>query len=235
MSARVWIGTSGYSYDEWKGNFYPDKFPAKEMLGFYAQRLETVEINNTFFRMPTESLVRGWIDQVPEGFRFAIKAPQGITHMRRLNDCADSVTRLVEVITLLGPRLGPLLYQLPPNFKKDLPRLERFLAGVPRPGLVTFEFRHASWFDDDVFDTLRKHKVALCVSDTGEEPVAPLVPTADWGYLRLRREEFGDEVLREWAGRIREQPWNEAFVFVKHEEEGKGPKFAARLRELCKA
>ena len=133
MSARVWIGTSGYSYDEWKGNFYPEKLATKEMLRFYAERLETVEINNTFFRMPTESLIRGWIDQVPEGFRFAIKAPQGITHMRRLNDCADSVTRLVEVITLLGPRLGPLLYQLPPNFKKDLPRLQAFLEGVPRP------------------------------------------------------------------------------------------------------
>jgi uncharacterized protein YecE (DUF72 family) len=235
MSARAWIGTSGYSFDEWKGNFYPEKLAAKDRLRYYAERLESVEINNTFYRMPNESLVGGWLDQVPEAFRFAIKSPQRITHMRRLNDCADSVTRLVDVITGLGPRLGPLLYQLPPNFRKDLPRLQRFLADVPRPARVAFEFRHASWFDDEVFDTLRTHKVALCVSDTGEEPVAPLVPTADWGYLRLRREDFDDQLLREWAQRIREQPWTEAFVFVKHEEEGKGPKFAARLRELCAA
>ena len=235
MSARVWLGTSGYSFDEWKGNFYPEKFPAKDMLRFYAERLETVEINNTFYRMPNESLVQGWVDQVPEGFRFAIKSPQGITHMRRLKECTESVTRLVGVITGLGPRLGPLLYQLPPNFKKDLPRLQAFLAGVPRPAKVALEFRNKSWFDDEVFDTLRQHQVALVVSDTGEEPVAPLVPTADWGYLRLRREEFDDQALRAWADRIRTQPWNEAYVFVKHEEEGKGPKYAARLRELCNA
>jgi len=235
VSARAWLGTSGYSFDEWKGNFYPEKLASKDMLRFYAERLETVEINNTFYRMPTEPLIQGWLDQVPEDFRFAIKAPQRITHMRRLNDCAESVTRLVSVITALGPRLGPLLYQLPPNFKRDLPRLTAFLDGVPSPGRVAFEFRNKTWFDDEVFDTLRKHKVALVVSDTGEEPVAPLVPTADWGYLRLRREEFDDQTLGEWAQRIREQPWSDAFVFVKHEEEGKGPKFAARLRELYAA
>jgi uncharacterized protein YecE (DUF72 family) len=235
VSARVWIGTSGYSFDEWKGNFYPEKLAAKDRLRFYAERLDTVEINNTFYRMPNEALVKGWLDEVPDAFRFAIKSPQRITHMKRLKECVDPVTRLVDVITALGPRLGPVLYQLPPNFRKDLPRLKDFLAAVPSPGRVAFEFRHASWFDDEVFDTLRAHKVALCVSDTGEEPVAPLVPTADWGYLRLRREDFPDDVLREWAQRIREQPWSETFVFVKHEEEGKGPKFAARLRELYAA
>src|SRR5262249_24918835 len=233
MSTRVWIGTSGYSFDEWKGNFYPEKLAAKDRLKFYAGRLRTVEINNTFYRMPTEALVRGWMDEVPEAFRFAIKSPQRITHMRRLKDCAESVTRLVEVITLLGPRLGPLLYQLPPNFKKDLPRLEGFLDGVPSPGRVAFEFRHASWFDDEVLDALRRRQVSLCVSDTGEEPVAPLVPTADWGYLRLRREDSDDDVLRDWAERIHAQPWREAFVFLKHEEGGKGPQFAARLMEFC--
>ena len=232
MSARMWVGTSGYSFDEWKGNFYPEKLPAKDRLKFYAERLETVEINNTFYRMPTEKLLAGWLDEVPEGFRFAIKSPQRITHMRRLKECGESVTRLVDVITGLGPRLGPLLYQLPPNFKKDLPRLQSFLADVPHPALVAFEFRNKSWFDDEVFLTLRQHKIALVVSDTGEEPVAPLVPTAGWGYLRLRRDEFDDESLGEWARRIREQPWSDAYVFVKHEEEGKGPKFAARLREL---
>ena len=231
----MWICTSCSSFDEWKGNFYPEKLAAKDRLRFYSDRLETVEINNTFYRMPTEKLLEGWMDEVPESFRFAIKSPQRITHMRRLNDCAESVTRLVGVITQLGPRLGPLLYQLPPNFKKDLPRLNAFLDGVPSPGRVAFEFRHGSWFDDEVFDALRRHRVALCVSDTGEEPVAPLVATADWGYLRLRREDFDDDVLREWAQRIRAQPWSEAFVFLKHEEEGKGPKFAARLVEFCKS
>jgi uncharacterized protein YecE (DUF72 family) len=234
MSARIWVGTSGYSFDEWKGNFYPEKLAAKDRLKFYAGRLESVEINNTFYRMPTEALVRGWLDEVPDAFRFAIKSPQRITHIRRLKDCAESVTRLVDVVTTLGPRLGPVLYQLPPNFKKDLPRLQAFLE-LPKPPRVAIEFRNKSWFEDEVLDTLRAHKVALCVSDTGEEPVAPLVPTADWGYLRLRREDFDDEGLREWAQRIREQPWSEAFVFVKHEEEGKGPKFAARLRELYTA
>ncbi len=232
MSARVWIGTSGYSYAVWRGNFYPEKISAKDMLHFYAERFATVEINATFFRMPTEALMRGWADQVPEHFRFAIKAPRRITHERRLVDCRDMVARLTEVVTSLGPRLGPVLYQLPPNFKKDLPRLQNFLTETPR-ARAAFEFRHASWFDDEVFDTLRAHGVALCVADTGEEPAAPLVATTDWGYLRLRREEFPDGDLRQWAERIRVQPWSEAFVFLKHEEEGKGPKFAARLMEFC--
>src|SRR5262249_30893443 len=126
LSGRGWTGASGYSFDEWKGNFYPEKLAAKGRVKFYAGGLETVEINNTFHRMPSETLIRGWMEEVPEEFRFAIKSPQRITHIRRLNDCTESVTRLVEVITLLGPRLGPLLYQLPPNFRKDLPRLEAF-------------------------------------------------------------------------------------------------------------
>ena len=234
MSPTTWIGTSGYSYAEWKGNFYPEKLAAKDMLRFYAERFSTVEINATFFRMPTEALLKGWADQVPQRFRFAIKSPKRITHERRLADCREMVTRLAEVATSLGPRLGPLLFQLPPNFKKDLPKLASFLAETPMPR-VAFEFRHASWFDDEVFDTLRAHGVALCVADTGEEPVAPLVATTDWGYLRLRREEFSDDDLRQWAERIRQQPWGEAFVFLKHEEEGKGPKFAAKLMEFSGA
>jgi len=233
MSARMWVGTSGYSFDEWKGSFYPEKLAAKDRLRFYSDRLETVEINNTFYRMPTEKLLEGWMDEVPESFRFAIKSPQRITHMRRLNDCAESVTRLVQVITLLGPRLGPLLYQLPPNFKKDLPRLEGFLAGVPRPEMVAFEFRNKSWFDDEVFDTLKKHKVALAVSDTGEEPVAPLVPTAGWGYLRLRGADYGDAELKAWVRKIRGQNWRDVYVFFKHEDTGTGPRLAKRFLELA--
>jgi uncharacterized protein YecE (DUF72 family) len=199
MPPRVLTGTSGYSYAEWKGSFYPEKFPAKAMLGYYAERFPTVEINNTFYRMPTEALVRGWAEQVPEGFTFVIKASKRITHDRRLRDCADAVEYLVRTVSVLGPRLGPLLFQLPPNLKKDLPRLVDFLAALPPGPRAAFEFRHASWFEDDVFAALRAAGVALCVADTGEEPAAPFVATAGWGYLRLRREDFSDELLREWA------------------------------------
>ena len=234
MSVRVWIGTSGYSYAEWKGNFYPEKMPAKDMLRFYAERFPTVEINNTFYRMPTEKLLSGWAEQVPENFTFVIKAPKRITHDKRLKECGELLTFLFQVTATLGSRLGPLLFQLPPNFKKDVPRLKTFFDDMPERRRMAFEFRHASWFDDEVFDLLRSQGAALCVADTGEEPVAPLVATADWGYLRLRREEFSDEELRDWAKRIREQPWSDAYVFLKHEEEGKGPKLAARLMEFCR-
>jgi uncharacterized protein YecE (DUF72 family) len=234
MSVRVLVGTSGYSYPEWKGKFYPEKFAAKGMLAFYAARFPTVEINNTFYRMPTESVMRGWGEQVPEGFSFAVKASKRITHDRRLRDCTDSVEYMVRTASVLGPKLGPLLFQLPPNFKKDLPRLTEFLATLPDGPRYAFEFRHASWFEDDVFQALRTCKVALCVADTGEEPVAPLVATAGWGYLRLRREDFGDDELRAWAERLLAQPWSDAHVFLKHEEEGRGPVLAAKLIDLCR-
>ena len=234
MSVQVLTGTSGYSYAEWKGNFYPEKMPAKDMLRFYAERFPTVEINNTFYRMPTEALLRGWAEQVPERFRFAIKASKRITHDKRLKESGELLTYLVRTASTLGARLGPLLFQLPPNFKKDVQRLTSFLDEMPEVRRAAVEFRHASWFDDEVYAALRAHGVALCVADTGEEPAAPLVATTDWGYLRLRREDFSDEELRDWARRIREQPWSEAFVFLKHEEEGKVPKLAARLMELCR-
>ena len=234
MSVRVLTGTSGYSYPEWKGNFYPEKLAAKDMLRFYAERFPTVEINNTFYRMPKEALLQGWADQVPESFRFVIKASQRITHIQRLRECGELLTYLFRVTSTLGARLGPLLFQLPPNFKKDVPRLQSFFDAMPERRRVAVEFRHASWFDDEVYEALRGEGAALCVADTGEEPAAPLVATTDWGYLRLRREEFGDQDLREWARRIREQPWGDAYVFLKHEEEGKGPKLAARLMEFCR-
>ena len=233
MSVKAWIGTSGYSYPAWKGNFYPEKMAAKDMLRFYAGKFPTVEINNTFYRMPKEDVLRGWAEQVPEDFSFVIKASQRITHIQRLKDCGELLSYLFRVTAVLGPRLGPMLFQLPPNLKKDLPRLQGFLDDVPEPRRMAVEFRHASWFDDEVFETLRARSVALCVADTGEEPVAPLVATTDWGYLRLRREEFSDDDLRDWARRIREQPWRDAYVFLKHEDEGKGPKMAARLTEFC--
>ncbi len=234
MSVKVLTGTSGYSYAEWKGNFYPEKMAAKDMLRFYAERFPTVEINNTFYRMPTEKLLSGWAEQVPEGFTFVIKASKRITHDKRLKECGEHLTYLFRVVSTLGPRLGPLLFQLPPNFKKDVPRLKSFFDDMSERRRMAIEFRHASWFDDEVFEVLRAQRVALCVADTGEEPVAPLAATTDWGYLRLRREEFSDKELRDWARRIIEQPWKEAYVFLKHEEEGKGPKLAARLMEFCR-
>jgi uncharacterized protein YecE (DUF72 family) len=233
VSVTTWIGTSGYSYAEWKGNFYPEKIAAKDMLRFYAQRFPTVEINNTFYRMPKAAVLEGWAGQVPERFRFAIKASQRITHIQRLKDCGELLTYLFRVADSLGARLGPLLFQLPPNFKKDVPRLAGFFGDMPERRRIAVEFRHASWFNDEVFETLRANGAALCVADTGEEPITPLVATADWGYVRLRREEFSDDELRGWALRLREQPWTDAYVFLKHEEEGRGPKLAARLMTFC--
>ena len=234
MSVEVRIGTSGYSYAEWKGNFYPEKMAAKDMLRFYAERFPTVEINNTFYRMPKESVLTGWAEQVPESFSFVIKASKRITHDKRLKECGELLAYLFGVTSTLGQRLGPLLFQLPPNFKKDVPRLKGFFEAMPERRRVAVEFRHASWFDDEVYEALRGQRAALCVADTGEEPAAPLVATTDWGYLRLRREDFSDKDLRDWARRIREQPWSDAYVFLKHEEEGKGPKLAARLTEFCR-
>jgi uncharacterized protein YecE (DUF72 family) len=235
MSVEIRAGTSGFSFPEWKGNFYPEKLPAKDMLRFYAERFGTVEVNNTFYRMPKPDVLTGWAAEVPEGFRFAVKGSQQITHMRRLKEVESSLARLYEVTAALGPKLGCLFFQLPPNFKKDVPRLVDFLAGLPDRRRLAMEFRNTSWFDDEVYDALRHAGVALCVADTGEEPAAPLVATADWGYLRLRREEFGDDELRSWVDRIRQQPWTDAFVFLKHEEGGIGPKLAARLMEFAAA
>jgi uncharacterized protein YecE (DUF72 family) len=233
MSVRVLIGTSGYSYDEWKGNFYPEKMPARDMLRYYAERFPTVEINNTFYRMPKESLLQGWAEQVPESFTFVLKASQRITHIKRLKDCGELLSYLFGVSATLGQRLGPTLFQLPPNFRKDVPRLQAFFEAMPGRRRVAFEFRHASWFDDEVYATLRANGAALCVADTGEEPVVPLVATTDWGYLRLRREEFSDDEMRDWARRIKEQPWTDAYVFFKHEDEGTGPKLGAKMIAMC--
>ena len=232
---NVRVGTSGYSYAEWKGNFYPEKMAARDMLRYYSERFPTVEINNTFYRMPKEALLAGWAEQVPESFTFVFKASQRITHIKRLKDCGELLTFLYGATASLGSRLGPLLFQLPPNFRKDVPRLREFFAQMPDRRKVAIEFRHASWFDDEVYAALREQGAALCVADTGEEPVVPLVATTDWGSLRLRREDFGDPDLREWARKILEQSWSEAFVFMKHEDAGRGPKYAARLMEFLKA
>ncbi len=232
---RILAGTSGWSYKEWKGYFYPEKLAAKDMLHYYAERFGAVEVNNTFYRMPKPEVLQGWAAQVPDDFAFVLKASKRITHDRRLNDVADSVGYLLRTAATLGPKLGPFLVQLPPNFKKDVPRLRAFLTLLEPPARAAFEFRHVSWFDEEVYAALRDNRAAWCVADTGEEGDPPFVATADWGYLRLRRVEYGEKDLRDWAGRIQAQTWREAFVFFKHEEAGTGPKLAARFMEVCGA
>ena len=227
---RVLVGTSGYSYKEWKGPFYPRDLPAARFLQYYAARFATVEINNTFYRMPTPELVAGWASEVPETFTFALKAPQRITHTAKLNDVGETAARFVRTAGALGTRLGPLLFQLPPFFRKDVARLRAFLEQSSAPGVrMAFEFRHASWFDDEVWAALRAHGAALCIAE-GEALQAPLVATADWGYVRLRRDAYSDALLDEWAANVRAQPWAEAYVYLKHDE-GDAPSVATRLIE----
>jgi len=231
---RVLAGTSGYSYKEWKGSFYPEKLAASKMLGFYAQKLPTVEINNTFYRMPTAKLLHGWADQVPEDFSFVLKASNRITHKKRLKDAEDDLAYFTDTARGLGPRLGPTLFQLPPYLRKDADRLRAFLDALPDGHKAAFEFRHRSWFDDEVYDALRSKGVALAVSDTGDTD-APVVPTANYGYLRLRRETYTPEQMRQWADTIKAQPWETAHVFFKHEDEATGPRAAAAFLELFAA
>ncbi len=231
---RVLCGTSGYSYAPWKGPFYPAGLPSQQMLAFYAERLPAVEVNNTFYRMPTPETLASWNTQVRGAFQFALKAPQRITHRQKLVDVADSVSFLYRAVAELGPKLGPVLFQLPPSLKKDVARLSAFLGLLPRGARAAFEFRHASWFSDDVYELLRAHGAALCVAEA-EELETPLVPTAGWGYLRLRKPEYSGAELQSWAERILEQPWTEAFAFFKHEDAAKGPRLAMALAALVEA
>jgi uncharacterized protein YecE (DUF72 family) len=234
---KIRAGTSGYSFKEWKGNFYPEKIPPAGMLPFYAERFSTVEINNTFYRMPSEQVLLNWSGQVPDGFAFVLKAPRRITHDKRLKDADEDVAYLLRTVAVLRKKRGPLLFQTPPFLRKDLPRLRDFLGLLPAEGQgqSAFEFRHQSWFDDEVFALLREHDAALCLADADDELNIPFVATASWGYVRLRRPDYTDVDLRDWAKRMAGQPWKEAFVFFKHEEAGKGPQFAARFLELVGA
>jgi uncharacterized protein YecE (DUF72 family) len=230
---RLFAGTSGFSYDEWEGAFYPEKLPSKERLAFYATRLTTVEINNTFYRTPKVSVVEAWRTQVAGDFRFVIKASQRLTHQKRLKDCAADLPFALEVYRALGERLGPILFQLPPNFRKDAARLAAFLELLPADVQAAFEFRNPAWFDEETYGLLRAKNAALVVSDVDEAPEPPLVPTADWGYFRLRRTAYAPEALATWLARARAQPWREAFVFFKHEDAGTGPKLAGEFLELA--
>lgn len=231
---RLLCGTSGFSYPSWKGSFYPADLPQAQMLAFYAAHLPAVEVNNTFYRMPSANALAAWREQVPAAFRFALKAPQRVTHRLRLRDAADPVAHFHRVAAELGERLGPVLYQLPPGMKKDRPRLEDFLALLPAGERVAFEFRHRSWFCDEVYGALRARNAALCVAES-EALEVPLLATSDFGYLRLRREAYAPSDLTAWAERIRAQPWDEAFVFFKHEDPGKGPRLAEALGALAGA
>ena len=229
---RFHVGTSAYSVKEWKGTFYPKTLPAVEMLDFYGRAFDTVEINSTFRAMPKPEVLEGWAGRVPKSFRFAVKAPQRITHVKRLKDVAEAVSHLFEVVAVLGPRSGPVLFQLPPNFKKDVPRLRAFVDLLPPKCVAAFEFRHVSWFDDETLALLRERKLAVCYSEPESGLPEPPAATADWGYLRLRLPDYDDAALRQWIAFARAQKWRDVFVYFKHEETGTGPRFAKRLLEL---
>jgi uncharacterized protein YecE (DUF72 family) len=231
---NLYVGTSGYSYKEWKGTFYPKDLPDKKMLHSYGERFRTVEINYTFRRMPTASLLEKWAGEVSADFKFVLKALEQITHRQRLKDAGALAANFLAAAGTLKERLGPVLFQLPPNFQKDVPRLSAFLKLLPPQRRVAFEFRHQSWFDEEVIRLLRDHQVALCWAEAEDNLKIPFEPTADWGYLRLRLPEYSDAELKKWLKQLREQRWKDVFVFFRHEDEGRGPKFAQRLLELSK-
>jgi uncharacterized protein YecE (DUF72 family) len=226
----IWIGTSGYNYPEWKGSFYPERLPAGKMLAFYAERFPTVEINYTFYRLPNEKLVAGWAAGTPSPYKLTLKAPKRITHDRKLKDVGDLLRAFCGVAGTLGDKLGVLLFQLGPAFKVNLDVFDAFLADLPPGAKAAFEFRHASWFDDAVYERLRARNLALCIADS-EKLSTPVVATADYGYFRLRDEGYVDTDLDRWADVVRQHQaqWKDTFVYFKHEEAGKGPDFARRL------
>jgi len=231
----ILVGTSGYNYPEWKGSFYPSDLPASKMLPYYASKFPTVEINYTFYRMPTPKLIAGWRAQVPPEFRFTLKAPKRITHDKRLRaaEVAESVNGFITAASELGPQMAALLFQLPPNFKKDVGLLNEFLSLLPPKTPAAFEFRNASWLEDDVFDALRARNIALCIADS-ETRETPLVQTADYAYFRLRDEGYGDGDIAKWAETAKQDgaTAKDVFVYFKHEDEGKGAAFGQQMMTL---
>jgi uncharacterized protein YecE (DUF72 family) len=231
---EIYVGTSGYAYKEWKGKFYPAKIPPTEMLHFYSGRLNTVEINNTFYRMPKESVLTSWAEQVPGDFVFALKAPQVITHVKRLWNVSDETGYLFRTLSILDRKLGPVLFQFPKSFRANRSALEDFLGLIPGDRTCAFEFRSPSWLNDEILDLLRERGASLCIADADENPANEIIPTAPWGYLRLRRSDYTDADLSQWLERILSQKWEKAFVFFKHEEDdATGPEMAVRFRELA--
>jgi uncharacterized protein YecE (DUF72 family) len=230
---KIHVGTSGYAYKEWKGKFYPEKISPKEMLRFYSGRLKAVEINNTFYRMPKESVLTSWAEQVPGDFVFALKAPQVITHLKRLWNVSEETEYLFKTLSVMDRKLGPVLFQFPKSFRADRPALEDFLGLIPGDRACAFEFRNPSWLDGEILDLLRERGSSLCIADTDESPADEIISAAPWGYLRLRRSDYTDADLSQWLERILSQKWEKAFVFFKHEDEAKGPEVAVRFRELA--
>jgi uncharacterized protein YecE (DUF72 family) len=228
----IWIGTSGYNYPEWKGSFYPESLPAAKMLGYYSERFPTVEINYTFYRLPTEKLVLGWAAGTPSPYRLTLKAPRRITHDRKLRDCGELVRTFCHAAAALGPKLGVLLFQLAPTFKIDLAIFDAFLAELPKGAPAAFEFRHDSWLTDEVYERLRARNLALCIADSDTRST-PLISTARYGYFRLRDEGYTPVDLDRWAETIREHQagWDDTFVYFKHEDEGRGPELARQLMD----
>ncbi len=227
---QLWIGTSGFQYPEWKGTFYPEKLPASKMLGFYAERFATTEINYTFRRIPSAPTIQRWVEGTPARFSFSLKAPQRITHFAKLRDCGDTLRFFFSVVSALSEKLGPVLFQLPPSFKKDVALLSDFLREFPEGMRAAFEFRNASWFTDDTFAALAKAGVALCIADSAKLKT-PVVATAGYGYLRLRREDYEGADIGRWAEVVRQQAtrWSDAYIYFKHEESGMGPKLAQEM------
>jgi uncharacterized protein YecE (DUF72 family) len=226
------VGTSGFSYPEWRGTFYPDGLADGDMLKSYAERLPTVEINNTFYRMPQPALLEGWNNKVAGSFCFALKAPRSITHISRLKDAADGTSHFMKVAGVLGPRLGPILFQLPPFLRKDAGVLREFLQRLPAGTQAAFEFRHESWFDDEISTLLADKQAALVAGDPDEGEPLPLMATAPFGYLRLRAPSYDVAGLAKWHERIALQPWQRAYVYLKHEVFG--PLYAQGLVALSK-
>lgn len=227
---KLWLGTSGFQYPEWKGKFYPEKMPASKMLAYYATQFSSTEVNFTFRQIPSEKTIVNWASQTPEEFRFSFKAPQRVTHFARLRGCQDILAVFAKALQPAGEKQGPVLFQLPPTFTKDLELLRAFLAELPNTLRAAFEFRHPSWFEDSVFETLRGAKAALCIAEN-EELTTPAVATADFGYLRLRREDYTMPQVHKWADLVagQKREWTDAFVYFKHEEHAVGPKFAQQF------
>lgn len=228
---RVRLGTSGFGYEEWAGKFYPKGLPPTERLAYYARRFQATEVNNSFYAMPRPAVLAAWAERVPAGFSFSFKAPGRITHVKRLMDVDEEFERFLDVTAALGPRLGVLVFQLPPSFHKDLDRLDSFLGLLPARRRFAFEFRHPSWFSDDVLGRLERRDAALCFNDA-DVAACPLIETAPWGMLKLRRVEYTHAQLASVARRLQERAWKEAFVFFKHEETASAPRLALRLEKL---
>ena len=231
-TSRLLAGASGYSFKEWKGTFYPQDIKPEGMLPWYSERLPTVEINNTFYRMPKVSVLENWAATTPDGFRFSIKASQRITHMSRLKveSATEPVGYLYRNLAALGAKRGPVLFQLPPNLKKDLPRLAAFLSLLPEGHNAAFEFRNETWFDDAVYDALKGAGASLCLSEREDNAPPPLVETAPWGYVRLRLEAYSDDELKQWSRKLHATSWREIFVYFMHEPTA--PAYAHQLMEF---